>query len=68
MGLPHLERLRHIRDLLTAQGRHGAVDARLVCYGGNGFTPDLRQAADQDDAIVLVGVEDLYQSAGGEDR
>jgi uncharacterized protein len=63
MGMPHLDRLRHIRDLLTAQGRHGAGGARLVCYSGNGFTPDLLQTADQDDTVVLVTIDDLYRSA-----
>lgn len=63
MGLPHLDRLRHIHDLLTAQGRHGATDARLVCYGGAGFTDDLLRAADQDDNIVLVAIDDLYRSS-----
>ncbi len=60
MGLPQLDRLRHIRDLLTAQGRRGAAGARLVCYGGNGFTDDLIRAADQDDAVALVTLNDLY--------
>ena len=60
-GLPHLDRLRHIRDLLTTQGRHGAAHARLVCYSGKGFTDDLRRAADQDDSIVLVAIDDLYR-------
>ena len=64
MGMPHLDRLRHIRDLLTAQGRHGAAAARLVCYSGNGFTPDLLQSAEQDDTVVLVTIEDLYRSIG----
>ena len=39
MGLAHLERLRHIRRLLTAQGRPGAATARLLCFSGAGFTP-----------------------------
>ena len=64
MGLPHLDRLRHLRDLLAAQGRHGAAGARLVCYGGGGFTSDLVEAADEDDAVVLVTVDALYRPAG----
>ncbi|MYS83481.1 ATP-binding protein [Streptomyces sp. SID5474] len=60
MGLPHLERLRHIRALLTAQGRHGAQAAKLVCYGGAGFTTDLHGRAAEDDDVLLVGVDDLY--------
>ena len=41
MGMGHLERLRHIRRLLTAQGRHGAATARLLCFSGAGFTAGL---------------------------
>jgi uncharacterized protein len=64
MGLPHLDRLRHIRALLTAQGRHGATGSRLLCYGGNGFTDDLLQAADQDDTVALITIHDLYRPHG----
>jgi hypothetical protein len=60
MGLPHLDRLRHLRALLTAQGRLGATGAKLACYSGTGFTDDLRRAAAEDDSIVLVTVDDLY--------
>jgi AAA+ ATPase superfamily predicted ATPase len=62
MGLPHLDRLRHIRSLLIAQGRPGAAEAKLACYSGKGFTDDLRQVADKDDAVVLVTVDDLYRN------
>lgn len=34
MGMKHLERLRLIRDLLTAQGKPGAVSARLLFFSG----------------------------------
>ncbi|WP_407937051.1 AAA family ATPase [Kineosporia babensis] len=62
MGLGHLERLRHIRQLLTAQGRHGAETAKLVCYGAGGFSEQLQEAAQGDPEIVLVGVDDLYRA------
>ena len=45
MGMGHLDRLRRIRALLTAQGRHGAVTAKLACYSGTGFTEELTTAA-----------------------
>lgn len=61
MGLAHLERLRRIRGLLTAQGRLGAETARLACYSGAGFTGDLRNAAAEDPEILLVGPTELYQ-------
>jgi uncharacterized protein len=41
MGMKHLERLRLIRDLLTAQGKPGAASARLLCFSGAGFTDAL---------------------------
>jgi len=67
MGMPHLDRLRHIRDLLAAQGRRGAAEARLTCYSANGFTPDLLQTAEHHDDVVLVTVDDLYRSASDRD-
>ncbi|GIF20823.1 ATPase AAA [Paractinoplanes tereljensis] len=63
MGLGHLDRLRRIRALLAAQNRYGAADARLVCFGGAGFTEELVAAADQDHGVVLVGLADLYRRA-----
>lgn len=62
MGLGHLDRLQRVRALLVAQGRHGAESARLVCFGGNGFTADLRAAAAGSSDALLVGVDDLYRA------
>jgi uncharacterized protein len=45
MGMGQLERLRHIRGLLTAQGRRGAAAARLLCFSGAGFSPELTDQA-----------------------
>lgn len=61
MGIGHLDRLRRIRALLTAQGRHGADTAKLVCFSGPGFTDELTAAATPDSGIVLVGPDRLYQ-------
>jgi hypothetical protein len=60
MNLAHLERLRHIRGLLTAQGRHGAVTARLLCFSGAGFTAELRDEAAQSGEVRLLTPADLY--------
>jgi uncharacterized protein len=60
MGLPHLERLRHIRGLLTAQGRPGAATARLLCFSGAGFTPDLAAEAARSGDLALLTPADLY--------
>ncbi|HXL19113.1 MAG TPA: hypothetical protein VN961_16485, partial [Streptosporangiaceae bacterium] len=45
MSVTHLDRLRHIRGLLTAQGRPSAAGARLLCFSGARFTEGLDQPA-----------------------
>jgi AAA+ ATPase superfamily predicted ATPase len=60
MGIGHLDRLRHIRGLLTAQHRHGAATARLLCFSGAGFTPELVQEATRSGDARLVTPADLY--------
>jgi AAA+ ATPase superfamily predicted ATPase len=63
MGLAHLERLRHIRGLLTTQGRHGAATARLLCFSGAGFTSELTDEAARSADLRLVTPVDLYAGA-----
>jgi hypothetical protein len=58
-GLPHLDRLRHIRDL-TRQDRPSARTARLLCFSGAGFTPGLRAVAEASPDVVLISPGDLY--------
>lgn len=60
MGMGHLERLRHIRGLLTAQGRRGAAVARLLCFSGAGFSPELTHEAARSNEIRLLTPADLY--------
>jgi uncharacterized protein len=60
MGMPHLERLRHIRGLLTAGRRHGAATARLLCFSGAGFTPELTHEASRASDVRLLAPADLY--------
>ncbi|HWE88765.1 MAG TPA: hypothetical protein VG317_04810 [Pseudonocardiaceae bacterium] len=60
MGMGHLNRLRHIRGLLAAQGKLGAETAKLACYGGAGFTAELTAESKRNDDVVLVGLADLY--------
>jgi hypothetical protein len=60
MGMGHLERLRHIRRLLTAQGRHGAATARLLRFSGAGFTAELAGEAARSGDIRLLTPADLY--------
>ena len=61
MDTSHLERLRHVRGLLAAQGRYGAERAKLVCFGAAGFSDTLTRAAEQDGDVILVGTEMLYR-------
>ncbi|MEU6373316.1 hypothetical protein [Streptomyces sp. NPDC046909] len=59
MGVGHLERLRHIRTLLTTRGT--ATEAtRLHFFSGAGFTDELHQLAENDPAIQLTGLTRLY--------
>jgi hypothetical protein len=60
MGVQHLERLRHIRGLLTAQQRHGAATADLLCFSGAGFTSELAREADRTGDVRLLTPGDLY--------
>jgi uncharacterized protein len=60
MGMPHLERLRHVRGLLTAQRRHGAATSRLLCFSGGGFTPELAHEASRTGDVQLLTPADLY--------
>jgi hypothetical protein len=65
MSVAHLDRLRHIRGLLAAQGGAGAADARLVCFGGAGFTDGLTHEAGRQADVVLVGAARLYAESAG---
>ena len=60
MSIAHLDRLRHIRGLLTAQGRPGAATARLLCFSGTGFTAELRDEAARSGEARLLTPADLY--------
>jgi hypothetical protein len=59
MGTGHLDRLCHLRALLTARGEDTTA-VRLACYSGAGFTPDLR-AAERRGEVVLVDLRRLYE-------
>jgi hypothetical protein len=60
MGLAHLDRLRQIRGLLTAQGRPGAAAARLLCFSGAGFAAELVDEAARSGDVRLLTPADLY--------
>jgi AAA+ ATPase superfamily predicted ATPase len=59
MGLGHLERLEHIRELLRARDPGLAATTRLLCFSGAGFSNELRAAAPGRGA-QLIGLERLY--------
>jgi hypothetical protein len=61
-GLPYLDRLRHIRRLLTVQQRRGAETARLLCFSGAGFTADLAREASRAGNVRLLAPADLCAS------
>ncbi|MCP2317310.1 hypothetical protein APR12_002656 [Nocardia amikacinitolerans] len=57
MGLGHLDRLRRIRDLLSA--KFDTSRTRLACYSAAGFMPALTEAVAAED-VVLVDSNTLY--------
>jgi hypothetical protein len=59
MGTGHLDRLRHIRDLISTNDKYDSSQTRLVCYSGAGFTADLRKLAERGE-VELIGLDDLY--------
>lgn len=63
VGRDELERLRRVRDLLVAADRPGAARARLLCFSGLGFTPELHRLAGQGvGEVVLIDLARLYGS------
>lgn len=63
-GTAQLERLEHVRSLLTASG-HDASTARLGLFSTSGFTDEALAAAQQSSGgILLVGLATLYGRAG----
>ena len=54
LGVEQLERMRHIRDLL------GAVEARLLCFSKEGFTPELVGRCKADGDVELIDPSRLY--------
>lgn len=45
MGISHIDRLRHIRDLITQAGRYDTTRTQLICFSGAGFNDKARVAA-----------------------
>jgi hypothetical protein len=60
MGVSHLRRLVHIRDIVAARQAVSAETIRLLCFSGAGFTDELRRLAAGDPTVQLVDLERLY--------
>jgi AAA+ ATPase superfamily predicted ATPase len=61
MGRAHLERLEHIRDLLS--NRFDTKDTKLALFSGSGFSDSVKDSADRGD-VISVGLADLYDRRG----
>jgi len=59
MDLADLTELRRSEAHLREAGRHHVGDTALYCFGGSGFTPELRAAADRGE-VTLVDAAALY--------
>jgi len=65
MGPRHLERLARARALLAVKG-YDTDGALLACYGGGGFDAGLADVAARRQDVLLISLDDLYRSPGGE--
>ncbi|SCF79774.1 hypothetical protein GA0115280_112820 [Streptomyces sp. Cmuel-A718b] len=63
MGAAHIERLRHIRDLITLAGRYDTTNTQLLCFSGAGFNDKAHAAAAADPDIRLIDLATLYNQA-----
>ncbi|MGY1452183.1 hypothetical protein [Streptomyces sp. SS8] len=63
MGAAHLERLRHIRDLITLAGRYDTANTKLMCFSGAGFNDKAHAAAATNPDVRLIDLETLYGQA-----
>ncbi|MBW1601344.1 ATP-binding protein [Streptomyces sp. JJ66] len=62
MGVGHIERLRHIRDLIGRAGRFDTRATRLLCFSGAGFNEKARAAASGSGDVLLIDLPTLYGS------
>ncbi len=59
MGIGHVDRLRHLRDLIGRAGRYDVSQTRLMCCSGAGFNDKARLASEAGE-VVLVDAPMLY--------
>jgi AAA+ ATPase superfamily predicted ATPase len=60
MGVAHIERLRHIRDLIARAGRYDTTHTRLLCFSGAGFNGKAQACAGESPDIQLIDPAMLY--------
>ncbi|MEU8398075.1 ATP-binding protein [Nonomuraea sp. NPDC048892] len=60
MGAAHVDRLRHIHDLITRTGRYDTSQTKLICFSGAGFNGKAHQAAASSSELRLVDLPALY--------
>jgi hypothetical protein len=60
MGMAHIDRLRHIRSLVSQAGRYDTTDTRLICFSGAGFSDKAHAAAEADSDVRLIDLAALY--------
>ncbi|MER6089496.1 hypothetical protein [Streptomyces bluensis] len=63
MGVAHIERLMHIRELIAQGGRYDTTGTRLLCFSGAGFNDKAHAAAESSPSIQLVDLAGLYAQA-----
>ncbi|MCT7354750.1 restriction endonuclease [Streptomyces sp. 15-116A] len=63
MGVAHIERLKHIRELIAQAGRYDTTRARLLCFSGAGFSDKAHAAAATSPDIHLIDLPRLYGQA-----
>ncbi|ELP69879.1 AAA family ATPase [Streptomyces turgidiscabies] len=60
MGIAHIDRLRHIRDLITQAGRYDTSGTRLICFSGADFNSTARGSSAADAGVHLINLAALY--------
>ncbi|WP_067486682.1 hypothetical protein [Actinomadura hibisca] len=60
MGTAHIDRLQHIRDLITQASRYDTSHTKLICFSGAGFSDKAHQAAISSPDLHLIDLPTLY--------
>nr|WP_203689596.1 ATP-binding protein [Streptomyces sp. SID12488] len=63
MGIAHIDRLRHIRDLITLAGRYDTSGTRLICFTGSDFNNKAQTSSTANPDVRLIDLAALYRSA-----